>query len=312
MSIERSFDLSKGPVGMIVQLPLVCTDRMISAQSLFKTQNRKSWFANFDDRPGKLFDDLQHIRATIFLSTIQEDLGVATLYSTKYNRWFTEVRSILFEGVVYKDVTDICVEGAFPKIADPVGKSIASKLRNVKKTVLSFKAGRYLCYFHNSPQYWIRATDFVPYFWNEQDGEKISTHVKPLYLTTELDASIVAATLNSSLFYWWFVVLSNCRDLTLREVKSFPIGVDQMDEAMKQNLSKLSTGLMQDLKHHAQRKETNYKTTGRVVYDEFFPRHSKPIIDKIDRLLAKHYSFTDDELDFIINYDIKYRMGLGN
>ena len=70
MSIERSFDLSKGPVGMIVQLPLVCTDRMISAQSLFKTQNRKSWFANFDDRPGKLFDDLQHIRATIFLSTI--------------------------------------------------------------------------------------------------------------------------------------------------------------------------------------------------------------------------------------------------
>ena len=81
---------------------------------------------------------------------------------------------------------------------------------------------------------------------------------------------------------------------------------------MKQNLSKLSVGLMQDLKRHAQRKETNYKTTGRVVYDEFFPRHSKSIIDKIDRLLAKHYGFTDEELDFIINYDIKYRMGLGN
>jgi len=24
---------------------------------------------------------------------------------------------------------------------------------------------------------------------------------------------------------------------------------------------------------------------------------------------AKHYGFTDEELDFIINYDIKYRMG---
>lgn len=69
---------------------------------------------------------------------------------------------------------------------------------------------------------------------------------------------------------------------------------------------------MQDLRHHAQRKETNYKTTGRVVYDEFFPRHSKPIIDKIDCVLAEHYGFTDEELDFIINYDIKYRMGLGN
>jgi hypothetical protein len=26
-------------------------------------------------------------------------------------------------------------------------------------------------------------------------------------------------------------------------------------------------------------------------------------------VLAKHYGFTDEELDFIINYDIKYRMG---
>jgi hypothetical protein len=36
---------------------------------------------------------------------------------------------------------------------------------------------------------------------------------------------------------------------------------------------------------------------------------SKPIIDEIDRVLAKHYGFSEEELDFIINYDIKYRMG---
>ncbi len=38
-------------------------------------------------------------------------------------------------------------------------------------------------------------------------------------------------------------------------------------------------------------------------------------VQKITRsnlILAKHYGFTDEELDFIINYDIKYRMGLGN
>jgi hypothetical protein len=39
---------------------------------------------------------------------------------------------------------------------------------------------------------------------------------------------------------------------------------------------------------------------------------SKGIIDEIDRILAKHYGFTDDELDFIINYDIKYRIGNEN
>lgn len=36
---------------------------------------------------------------------------------------------------------------------------------------------------------------------------------------------------------------------------------------------------------------------------------SKPIIDEIDRALARHYGLSDEELDFIINYDVKYRMG---
>ena len=39
------------------------------------------------------------------------------------------------------------------------------------------------------------------------------------------------------------------------------------------------------------------------------PDKPKPIIDEIDHVLARHYGFTDEELDFIINYDIKYRMG---
>jgi len=43
--------------------------------------------------------------------------------------------------------------------------------------------------------------------------------------------------------------------------------------------------------------------------DTIYPKSSKPIIDEIDCVLAKHYGFTDEELDFIINYDIKYRMG---
>jgi len=34
----------------------------------------------------------------------------------------------------------------------------------------------------------------------------------------------------------------------------------------------------------------------------------KEQIEAIDKVLAKHYGFTEAELDFIINYDIKYRM----
>ena len=311
MSIERSFDLSKGPVGMIVQLPLVCTDRMIPAQSLFKTQSRKSWFANFDDRPGKLFDDLQHIRATIFLTIEEKDIETTTLYSTKYNRWFTETRSTLFDGIVFEDITDICAEGIFPKIADRVEKSIVSKLKNSSKPILNFKIGKFACHFHNSPQYWIRATDFVPYFWNERDGKKQSLQIKDLRFRKSEHSLAVCCLLNSSLFYWWFIVSSDCRHLNIREITNFSFNPEEMDQTRAIQLSGIAEELMVDYRYHSNRKETSYKTTGKVVYDEFFPRHSKLIIDKIDRVFAEHYGFTDEELDFIINYDIKYRMGLG-
>jgi hypothetical protein len=50
---------------------------------------------------------------------------------------------------------------------------------------------------------------------------------------------------------------------------------------------------------------------GMTIGDEDCGRKEvmKPIIDEIDKVLAKHYGFTEEELDFIINYDIKYRMG---
>ena len=75
-------------------------------------------------------------------------------------------------------------------------------------------------------------------------------------------------------------------------------------------LSIYGNELFKDYERNKYTKSTHYKTTGNdVVYDEYYPKLSKPIIDKIDKVLAKHYGFTEEELDFIINYDIKYRMG---
>ena len=86
------------------------------------------------------------------------------------------------------------------------------------------------------------------------------------------------------------------------EIFTFPMLSDD-------GLNSTSRKLEADMQAQSKRRVYNYKTTGRVEYDEFYLKLSKPIIDKIDRVLAEHYGFTDEELDFIINYDIKYRMG---
>ncbi len=48
-----------------------------------------------------------------------------------------------------------------------------------------------------------------------------------------------------------------------------------------------------------------------TVQDEvsFKVGRSKDIIDRIDSAMAGFYGLSAEQLDFIINYDIKYRMG---
>ena len=57
-------------------------------------------------------------------------------------------------------------------------------------------------------------------------------------------------------------------------------------------------------------KEINYKKYGKLLVQFFSPRLSKKVVDKIDVALGQYYGFSDEELEFIINYDIKYRMGI--
>jgi hypothetical protein len=175
---------------------------------------------------------------------------------------------------------------------------------------LNFSFGGTFCvYFHNAPQYWIRATDYIPYFWNEKDGEKASVQIKSVKLNSLDKAVTVNSIINSSLFYLWFVTLSDCRHLNLREIELFPFSLDQVNPELVDELKTRTSKLMKSLEANKTRKSTYYKTTGNVKYDEYYPKKSKPIIDEIDTVLAGHYGFTDEELDFIINYDIKYRMG---
>lgn len=82
-----------------------------------------------------------------------------------------------------------------------------------------------------------------------------------------------------------------------------------MTDSLIIKLTELNKELMNDYAKNKSRKVTYYQTTGNVEYDEFYPKLSKDIIDRIDKVLAEHYNFTPEELDFIINYDIKYRMG---
>jgi len=119
----------------------------------------------------------------------------------------------------------------------------------------------------------------------------------------------ITALLNSTLFYWFWRSHCDGFHCGYNDVYSMPYK-QVTDSSCRQSLEKLLVELMRDLQKKSQKREITTKA-GQIRYQEFYPSESKPILDEIDRVLAQHYGFTAEELDFIINYDIKYRMGLG-
>jgi len=164
---------------------------------------------------------------------------------------------------------------------------------------------------HRIPYNYVKAVDFVPYFWNEVDGQKKSEDYKPFCLADVNEAKAALAMLNSNLFFLWWYTLYEGYHCGRHEICSFPFGLEEMPASFKRKLGHLADALMEDLKRHKKRKTCYYKKTGRVVYDELYPRFSKPLIDQIDSLLATHYALQEDEKDFVMNFDIKYRTSDG-
>ncbi len=137
--LERSYEILHpgGRMGMIVQLSLSCTERMAPIQNKCLGQSSNIWFAHFDDRPAKLFDGLQHIRATIVLSQRGPSKNRRTC-STAYLRWRSEARPWLFKSLAFTGIDShlAVLRGSIPKIGHRSGSKVVwrvagySSLRN--------------------------------------------------------------------------------------------------------------------------------------------------------------------------------------
>ena len=64
------------------------------------------------------------------------------------------------------------------------------------------------------------------------------------------------------------------------------------------------------LRRHSENRTMRFRLD-KLTVQCICPKIGKAIIDKIDSVIAEHYGFTPEELDFILNYDIKYRLGRG-
>jgi hypothetical protein len=309
---ERSLAMlaPRGYMSFIVQLPIVSSSRMDSVREYICRCSSFVAAITCDDRPGKLFDGLQNCRSTIFV--LQHRIGTSNpyLWSSGYRRWASSVRDYLFPITVFTQANDEVVrQGQFPKMASPLQFSTYMKVFAQSNAPLGLAANdsstRDFVFYQESARYWVKATVGLPYY--AKNGHVGSpAHGRSLFLGSARRARIASAILNSSLFYTYFIAYGDCFHVSDTLVTSFPVPAAALDD---KGLDLLGTKLMRDLARNAEKKAINTKDGDVISYDEFRVGESKPILDEIDRILARHYGFTEEELDFIVNYDVKYRMG---
>ena len=153
----------------------------------------------------------------------------------------------------------------------------------------------------------VQILDFVPVIYDAAGKLRKPSELKEIKFNSQVNKGAVLAFLNSTLFYWLVTLFSDCRNLNKREIEMTRLNLDDKDRIRR--MASIAEELMDDIQTHSEMSTINYRTRGSLTIQSTYPRLSKAIIDEIDRVLAEHYGFTAEELDFVINYDIKYRMG---
>lgn len=137
----------------------------------------------------------------------------------------------------------------------------------------------------------------------------------PTYSSAEKDIlvlkkyqKLLGAILSSNLFYWLQQVYSDTLNLKRYEIEILPLPINEiefLDEKIKE-IEYLYNIYLEDIEKNAVEKNANYNNISK--FKEYKIRKSKILIDELDKKIGELYSLTTEEIEFLINYDLEFRI----
>lgn len=309
--IERSYQLchDKSRSGLIVQISSVSTPNMQSLVKFEEANSSHIWYSNFATRPASLFEGVT-MNLTIHLGVVSHDAGGGNIvHTTRYNRWKPPSREDLFPTLRYVQVVAETHAAPFsfaiPKLQSEIEYELFPKVFKQPQSVRHGLAPQNVV--TNQALHYRSAGGRYFKLFLDRDLDTDSTSNRVKYFEKHVDVHAIIAVVSAGTWWWNYTLhfdMYNCTDYM---VFDFPMNYTWLEKEPR--LKKLGKQICDDLIEQAERKTQIYKGTGAREQLIFKPSLSKPILDEIDVLLAAHYGLSSEELDYIINYDIKYRMG---
>ena len=308
--LERCMVLlrSSGRSGFIVPVSAISTDGYSSLQSIYEPL--RAHVSCFDDRPSRLFDGLEHIRLVIVLA---ERSASPQWLMTRYHKWTMEERSSLFNRLSYFPAPKSPIPNAIPKMGDKVESAILQKVRNSGRSIASHlvRGSESSLNYSRKVGYFLQVLDFEPVVLSGDGTRRPPSEFKTIYFNSAPEARAALGSLNSSLFYWFITLLSDCRHLNKREVESFPLATALLESSRFTLVDTLAKTLMQDLQSQSENRVMKFRHD-QLTVQCILPKKSWTAIQRIDELIAAAFQLSPVEADYIAGYDIKYRIGQGS
>ena len=294
--IEKSFvTLSNNSfLTFIVPLAVTSSDSLSSLHNLLLKNCEKIAVSTYSNRPKKIFDNADQRVAILFFH--KNNQPIKYLLTTKVNKRYEDTSiEDLISSLSFVNSIGFIQFGRLPKVGNEIELSILKKIFSIKSIIknLLLNDGEQIYYRTSGGRYYNIITNF-------STGSS-----KESFITVNKEIrDVLAAVLSSNLYYWFYHIYSNTLDLKTYELEIFPVPIERLLDK-KEKIERLYMEYLNDLYKNSKIKNVNYAHT--KEYREYYARKSKHIIDKIDLEIKNTYGFTDEEVNFIINYDLKFR-----
>jgi hypothetical protein len=290
LTLERADSLLAvgGWSGFIVPLSAFSVDRFKPLQDIYTRKSDALFVSSWsgDAHPAKLFEGVDKR-----LQIILRNKGVADrvrAHTTSYLKWYSSERQHLFATRPRYHVTDhraTVFESSLPKLGSPVAETVQSKLLAASRTMADVATGgSQLLYYTRKVSFFLQFMDRVPVVLDEDGEQREPSELKTLAFSSPELRDVALAALSSSLFYWYFIANSDCRNLNRREVLRFPF--PDVDSAHVAPIQRLAERLMAEYQQNSEMRTVSYARRGRVTVQYFNFRPSKSTLDEIDLLLG--------------------------
>lgn len=290
--LHNSVDLleDNGVMGYIVPISYISTTRMEKIRNYIKKNTLNQFILSYSDRPDCLFVGVHQKLNIIIAQKCKNHKSFHTVYTSDYKYWYKSERSKIFSN---NDmiVNKFCQDDFYPKLSSQIEQDIFSKIHLQGQSILSRQTinERYFLYLNKRATFWIKSFIKEPYNSNEYSI---------MYYNKDY-IHLINCVLNSSLYWFYWIKISDCWHLTNKELSNFYI--PDISKYQADIFKKLSIKLNNMLE------KTKVKIDTKQAMYEYKHRLCKEYIDLIDDELAKLYNLTKNELNYIKKYQLYYR-----